>query len=145
MFDLCCLDYLIASQLNKKQKYQQQLYLPIDFAQQIFDLELILEDESINIESVRKLLDLYRMACEYYGQFNSEKHTLFIRKTQQILMMEQVQKLIFQPRPDNPKQMLRTLKQNMSIQYSLKIQDLTRQEEDIQRRLMLRKLGKENF
>ena len=35
--------------------------MPADFAQQIFDLELILEDESVNIESVRKLLDLYRV------------------------------------------------------------------------------------
>ena len=51
--------------------------LPSDFADQVLDLELLIDKGEFDIETINKLMLLYSQAVEYYNGISSDKFTYY--------------------------------------------------------------------
>ncbi|CAD8073044.1 unnamed protein product [Paramecium sonneborni] len=116
---------------------QPKLRLPSNFAQQILDLELELENEQVNQKMVNQLLELYKLGTEYYGQYDDKRYKIFTEKASQLLMKSKIQKAFEPSQKLESKDAISTARefnQNNSLMRSMINRDLQKQEENIQLR-----------
>ncbi|CAD8175846.1 unnamed protein product (macronuclear) [Paramecium tetraurelia] len=116
---------------------QPKLRLPPNFAQQILDLELELENEKVNQKMVNDLLALYKLGTEYYGQNDDKKYKIFTEKASKLLMKSNVQKAFEPSQKQESRDAISTARefnQNNSLMRSMINRDLQKQEENILQR-----------
>lgn len=64
--------------------------MPVNFADEVFNLELEAERADVDISVVNRLLELYATAIEYYETIKSDKYTIFKNKTRSLLLKQNV-------------------------------------------------------
>ena len=64
--------------------------LPKNFANQVLELELILESGQFDIDDVNTLMQLYSRAVEYYSGINDEKYLYFTERIQNMLVRPEI-------------------------------------------------------
>lgn len=62
----------------------------MNFADEVFNLELETERPDVDINVVNRLLELYAIAIEYYESIKSEKYVIFKNKTRSLLLKQNV-------------------------------------------------------
>ncbi|KAL4442151.1 hypothetical protein ABPG74_009169 [Tetrahymena malaccensis] len=89
---------------SMKEQYVQSTKaknLPPRFAEQLLFLEMEMEQEIVDLSSVKKLLELYANAIEYYESIKSDKYFIFKNKTQSLLLKPNVSSAMIREQMQN--------------------------------------------
>ena len=68
--------------------------LPKDFAQQVLDLELLIDSGNFDLDTVDKLMKLYSNAVEYYSGMNDIRYVQYTERIQNMLVKPEILKLM---------------------------------------------------
>jgi hypothetical protein len=68
--------------------------LPKNFAEQVLNLELLLDSGNFDINTINELMQLYTNAVEYYSGMNDVRYIHFTERIQNMLIRPEILKLM---------------------------------------------------
>ena len=68
--------------------------MPKNFAEQVLNLELLLDSGNFDINTINELMQLYTNAVEYYSGMNDVRYIHFTERIQNMLIRPEILKLM---------------------------------------------------
>ena len=75
---------------TKKRLRVEPAKLPSDFADQVLDIELLIDKGEFDLDTINSLMLLYSQAVEYYNGINSNKYTYYEARIQNMLIRPEI-------------------------------------------------------
>ncbi|KAM3147622.1 hypothetical protein pb186bvf_000429 [Paramecium bursaria] len=120
----------IQSPRSGEKFYDNTVKLRENFAQELLNLEMELEQPNVSMETVAGLLNLYREAVEYFEAIQSNKYLIFKNKTQALLTRKNValaMKLSQVQKPANSDQ--KVIDQQKQAELKIKLNYISQQDQ----------------